>query len=108
MSLWRSRAWVRMPLLAAGITFVVAPSSAVAQSDAKSKDAVETCPMPFGTIAINEPHEQSWVWLRSYQLGSPSSLLRTFAHRANCFVASEPGGVMQTMKQKGEIAAAVV
>ena len=106
MSLWRSRAWVRMPLLAAGITFVVAPSSAVAQSDAKSKDAVETCPMPFGTIAINEPHEQSWVWLRSYQLGSPSSLLRTFAQRSNCFVVVERGVGMQNMKQERELAAA--
>lgn len=107
MSLWRSRVWVRtLPVLVGGAVLMAVPGVATAQSDAKSKDAVDTCPMPFGTIAINEPHEQSMYWLRSYQLGSPSSLLRTFAQRSNCFVVVERGVGMQNMKQERELASA--
>lgn len=104
MSLWRNRAWVRtLPVLVGGAALMAFPGVATAQSDAKSKDAVDTCAMPFGTIAINEPHEQSMYWLRSYQLGSPSSLLRTFAQRSNCFVVVERGVGMQNMKQEREL-----
>jgi hypothetical protein len=84
---------------------VAAPAAASAQSkNSSSKDTVETCPMPYGTIAINEPHDQSLVWLRSYSLGSPSSLLRNFAQKSNCFVVVERGVGMQNINQERQLA----
>lgn len=102
MSVWRNRVKVNPLTALACAALVTAPAVASAQSNTQ---AVETCPMPFGTIAINEPHEQSWVWLRSYQLGSPSSLLRTFAQKSNCFVVVERGVGMQNMRQERELGA---
>ena len=84
---------------------LLAPSAAVAQSkDNNTTGNVTTCTMPYGTIAINEPHEQSMIWLRNYQLGSPSSLLRTFAQRSNCFVVVERGVGMQNIEQERSLA----
>ena len=104
MSVSRARStFVRMSTGVAAALLVAAPAVATAQSK-DAKDPVETCAMPFGTIAINEPHEQSWVWLRSYQLGSPSSLLRTFAQKSNCFVVVERGVGMQNMKEERALA----
>jgi curli biogenesis system outer membrane secretion channel CsgG len=62
-----------------------------------------TCRMPYGTVAINEPHEPSLIWLRTYQLGSPSSLLRTFAQKSNCFVVVERGVGMQNINQERQL-----
>jgi curli biogenesis system outer membrane secretion channel CsgG len=84
---------------------VAAPAATSAQSkDDKSKDTVDTCTAPYGTIAINEPHEQSLIWLRTYQLGSPSSLLWTFAQKSNCFVVVERGVGMQNINQERQLA----
>lgn len=76
----------------------------VSAQDKKGTGEVETCTAPFGTIAINEPHEESMVWLRSYQLGSPSSLLRTFAQKSNCFIVVERGVGMQNINQERALA----
>jgi curli biogenesis system outer membrane secretion channel CsgG len=107
MSVWsRGVSIVTLPAVVAGAALLAAPPAAVAQSkDNKSNTGnVETCTMPYGTIAINEPHEQSMIWLRNYQLGSPSSLLRTFAQRSNCFVVVERGVGMQNIEQERALA----
>lgn len=105
MSLWRTRVSDPLTMLACA-ALLAAPAAATAQQskNSSSKDSVETCPMPYGTIAINEPHEQSMIWLRSYQLGSPSSLLRTFAQKSNCFVVVERGVGMQNINQERQLA----
>ncbi len=99
---------VRFARLAAGSLAALALTSAgaadVSAQDKKDTSNVETCATPYGTIAINEPHEQSWVWLRSYQLGSPSSLLRSIAQKSNCFVVVERGVGMQNMKEERALA----
>lgn len=105
MSLWRNRVSVNPLTALACAALIAAPAVASAQSkNSSSKDTVDTCPMPFGTIAINEPHDQSMIWLRSYQLGSPSSLLRTFAQKSNCFVVVERGVGMQNIQQERALA----
>jgi curli biogenesis system outer membrane secretion channel CsgG len=101
---------VRFARLAAGslaaLSMMAGTTSDVVAQDKKGGGSdVETCTTPYGTIAINEPHEQTWIWLRSYQLGSPSSLLRTIAQKSNCFVVVERGVGMQNMKQEREFAA---
>jgi SH3-like domain-containing protein len=104
-SLLRRQMSVRiLPAALAGVALLASPHTARAQKDDKAKDTVETCTMPFGTIAVNEPHEQSMIWLRSYQLGSPSSLLRTFAQKSNCFVVVERGVGMQNINQERALA----
>jgi len=106
MSLSRRHVSVRiLPAAFAGLALVAAPMTASAQKDdKKGTGTVETCTAPYGTIAINEPHEQSMIWLRSYQLGSPSSLLRTFAQKSNCFVVVERGVGMQNINQERALA----
>jgi curli biogenesis system outer membrane secretion channel CsgG len=105
MAFWRSRVSIDPLAILACAALVAAPAAASAQSkDDKSKDTVETCTAPYGTIAINEPHEQSLIWLRTYQLGSPSSLLRTFAQKSNCFVVVERGVGMQNINQERQLA----
>jgi curli biogenesis system outer membrane secretion channel CsgG len=105
MSLWRTRVSDPLTMLACSALLAV-PMTATAQQskNSSSKDSVETCTMPYGTIAINEPHEQSMIWLRTYQLGSPSSLLRTFAQKSNCFVVVERGVGMQNINQERQLA----
>jgi hypothetical protein len=93
------------PLALAALASVAAPAFAQNTSkNSSSKESVDTCAMPYGTIAINEPHEQDMIWLRQYQLGSPSSLLRTFAQKSNCFVVVERGVGMQNITQERSLA----
>lgn len=102
MSLWRNRVTVNPLTALACAAVLAAPGAASAQSKDKGPQ-VETCQTPYGTIAINEPHEQSMYWLRSYQLGSPSSLLRTFAQKSNCFIVVERGVGMQNITQERQL-----
>jgi curli biogenesis system outer membrane secretion channel CsgG len=88
---------------AIGVMALLWAQSAGAQNDGKVAEAVDTCPMPYGTIAINEPNEQSRRWLDSYQLASPSTLLRTMAQQSNCFVVVERGIGMQNMRQERDL-----
>lgn len=104
MSLSRRISVRHLPAALAGAALLLAPVGASAQDKKKGTGDVETCAMPYGTIAINEPHEQSMIWLRSYQLGSPSSLLRTFAQKSNCFVVVERGVGMQNINQERQLA----
>lgn len=92
-----------LPAALAVSALVLAPAGASAQDKKKGTGEVETCSMPYGTIAINEPHEESMIWLRTYQLGSPSSLLRTFAQKSNCFVVVERGVGMQNINQERQL-----
>ncbi len=104
MSLSRRFSVRFLPAALAGAAMLLAPVGASAQDKKKGTGDVETCSMPYGTIAINEPHEQSMIWLRTYQLGSPSSLLRTFAQKSNCFVVVERGVGMQNINQERQLA----
>ncbi|MGE0816163.1 MAG: CsgG/HfaB family protein [Vicinamibacterales bacterium] len=107
MSLWRTLVSAHPLAVLASVAVLAAPAAVSAQSkDKKGEPEVARCELPYGTIAINEPHEQSMVWLRTYQLGSPSSLLRTFAQRSNCFVVVERGVGMQNIQQERQLQAA--
>ncbi|MEZ5288346.1 MAG: CsgG/HfaB family protein [Vicinamibacterales bacterium] len=107
MSLWRTLVSAHPLAVLASAAVLATPAVVAAQSkDKKGEPEVATCAMPYGTVAINEPHEQSMVWLRTYQLGSPSSLLRTFAQRSNCFVVVERGVGMQNIQQERQLQAA--
>lgn len=69
-----------------------------------AQDKVTKCPTPYGTIAINEPSQDSLRYLYGYRLGSPSSLLRVFAQESNCFLVVERGKGMENMKEERALA----
>jgi len=88
-------------LLTAGTALLVLSSPAIVYG----QDKVTTCPAPYGTIAINEPSQDSLNYLYSLnKLGSPSSLLRVFAQESNCFIVVERGRGMENMKEERALA----
>lgn len=77
---------------------------AAAQDEKASKDALETCDKPIGTLAVVEPQQQYMAMLQRVQLGSPASLLRIMVQQSKCFVVVERGVAMQNMQQERALA----
>ena len=71
----------------------------------KDKDKIEKCAAPYGTLAVNEPTEEVLYWLRRYDLGSPSALIRIYAQESNCFIVVERGKGMQNLQQERALGA---
>lgn len=93
---------VSMTLAMALVLAVVVVPDARAQ---ENKDSIQACDLPYGTVAINEPTDEVMMWLRGYQLGSPSSLLRVYAQKSNCFIVVERGPAMRNLEQERRLAA---
>lgn len=70
---------------------------------AQDKDKIEKCPAPYGTLAVNEPTDEVLIWLRRYDLESPSALIRVYAQESNCFIVVERGKGMQNMMQERQL-----
>ena len=71
----------------------------------KDKDKIEKCAAPYGTLAVNEPTDEVLIWLRRYDLGSPSALIRIYAQESNCFIVVERGKGMQNLQQERALGA---
>jgi hypothetical protein len=84
------------------LTMTVVAVPAVAQQ--KTKDGIETCGSPIGTIAINEPEADQVRALSGYDLGSPAGVLRILIQESNCFLVVERGSGLTQMKQERELA----
>jgi len=92
-------------VLSALLSLAVAmPAGAQEKSD-KDKNQIEKCAAPYGTLAVNEPTDEVLAWLRGYQLGSPSALIRIYAQESNCFVVVERGRGMQNVQQERALGA---
>lgn len=61
---------------------------------------VETCDGPKGTIAVAEPQSHVLYALSRYNLPSPTSLLRQYIQKSNCFEVVERGLGMQNIQQE--------
>ncbi len=48
----------------------------------RAKDQIPVCTVKLGTIAVVEPEVK---WWRSYKIGSPEALIKTFVQRSGCF-----------------------
>jgi hypothetical protein len=83
---------------------VAVPASAQDKSD-KDKNKIDKCAAPNGTLAVNEPTDEVLAWLRNYQLGSPSALIRIYAQESNCFIVVERGRGMQNVQQERALGA---
>jgi curli biogenesis system outer membrane secretion channel CsgG len=79
--------------------WLVTAAPLTAQSDGISK-----CDKPVGTLAVVEPNAQALSGLRRYGLESPTSLIRVFAQKSNCFVVVERGKGLQTMQGERQLA----
>ncbi len=102
MSVYRARATLAARF-SVGAAAVILSLPAIAHG--QSKATISKCQAPYGTIAINEPTNETMMWLRNYQLGSPSSLLRVYAQESNCFVVVERGTGMRNMQEERALAA---
>jgi len=69
----------------------------------KTKDGIERCDTPIGTIANNEPEADQVRALSGYKLGSPAGVLRILIQESNCFLVVERGTGLTQMKQEREL-----
>jgi hypothetical protein len=70
-----------------------------------SKDeGLEHCDKPMGSVAVVEPQSQILGYLRSYNLQSPSGLIRMMIQQSNCFIVVERGVGMQNALQERSLA----
>jgi curli biogenesis system outer membrane secretion channel CsgG len=69
-------------------------------------DGLETCAKPVGALAVVEPNGQTLASLRRYNLESPTTLIRMFAQKSNCFQVVERGEGLQTMQAERQMASA--
>src|SRR5687768_2300638 len=91
-------------LLCALSLTVAVPAGAQDKSD-NDKNKIDKCAAPYGTLAVNEPTDEVLRWLRGYQLGSPSALIRIYAQESNCFIVVERGQGMQNVQQERALGA---
>jgi hypothetical protein len=90
------------------LSIVAAAASAVALCfaapvSAQEKDRIEKCAVPYGTLAVNEPTDEVLIWLRRYDLESPSALIRVYAQESNCFIVVERGRGMENLMQERQL-----
>jgi hypothetical protein len=67
---------------------------------------LERCDKPMGAVAVVEPQDQILGYLRSYNLQSPSGLIRMMIQQSNCFIVVERGVGMQNAMQERALAGA--
>jgi hypothetical protein len=65
---------------------------------------LEHCDKPMGAVAVVEPQDQILGYLRSYNLQSPSGLIRMMIQQSNCFIVVERGVGMQNAMQERALA----
>jgi hypothetical protein len=70
----------------------------------KGDKGLEHCDKPMGSVAVVEPQSQILGYLRSYNLQSPSGLIRMMIQQSNCFIVVERGVGMQNALQERSLA----
>ncbi len=85
-----------LPALCAALTV---PASAQ-----DTKDQIQKCDKPIGTLAVVEPQNEYLVALQRYQLGSPTGLIRMMVQQSKCFVVVERGQALNNIKQERDLA----
>src|SRR5688572_3026852 len=70
----------------------------------KGDSGLEHCDKPMGAVAVVEPQDHILGYLRSYNLQSPSGLIRMMIQQSNCFIVVERGVGMQNALQERSFA----
>lgn|GEM_PF-162278 len=73
---------------------------AVGPGGSVAEYGLQTCDSPLGVATIVEPQDFVLASLQSYQLQSPTSLLRMMIQQSNCFLVVDRGLAMQNMMQE--------
>ena len=81
---------------------VVQGSAGTGSSNAP--EGLERCDKPMGAVAVVEPQDQILGYLRSYNLQSPTGLIRMMIQQSNCFIVVERGVGMQNAMQERALA----
>jgi len=71
---------------------------------ANAPEGLERCDKPMGAVAVVEPQDQILGYLRSYNLQSPTGLIRMMIQQSNCFIVVERGVGMQNAMQERALA----
>ena len=80
----------------------VAASAKVENEKGSTKSAdIPTCGHVLGTIALVDGDGQGW---KEYQLGAPSTLLKTFVSKSGCFKLVNRGAGMAAIQHEQELA----
>ena len=69
-----------------------------------NEPTIETCDSPKGTVAIAELQNHVLMLLTQYSLPAPTSLLRSYIQKSNCFQVLERGRAMQNIQQERDLA----
>jgi hypothetical protein len=93
-----------MRTLTPGVALILAVAPLARAQD--TKDELQKCDKPIGTLAVHEPQQEYMRTFARYSLGSPAALLRMMAQQSKCFVVVERGVAMQNMQQERELARA--
>jgi curli biogenesis system outer membrane secretion channel CsgG len=70
----------------------------------QNSEGIAKCDKPVGTLAVVEPNAKALSGLSRYGLESPTSLIRVFAQKSNCFLVVERGKGMQEMETERRLA----
>ncbi len=86
-------------VLALGVS--VSASAKVENNKGSSKTAeIPTCGRSLGTIALVDGDGQGW---KAYQLGAPSTLLKTFISKSGCFKLVNRGAGMEAIRREQQL-----
>lgn len=95
---------LKMALLSASLCFVPQAGAEFATLIGEDGEAViETCSEVKGTVAIAEPQSNVLMVLTQYSLPAPTSLLREYVQKSNCFQVVERGRAMQNIQQERQL-----
>jgi curli biogenesis system outer membrane secretion channel CsgG len=87
---------------AVAMSFACAAGAKVENSKGSCKTAeIPTCGRVLGTIALVDGDGQGW---KAYQLGAPSTLLKTFVTKSGCFKLVNRGAGMEAIQREQALA----
>ncbi|MFP7722983.1 CsgG/HfaB family protein [Lysobacter sp. A3-1-A15] len=87
----------------AAAALLALPLAVQAQSAQTQRQAAQipTCSKPLGTLAVLEPDHN---WWRSYDLGTPTAVIKVFVNKSRCFTLVDRGAGMAAMQAERELA----
>lgn len=94
------------PAIALAVSAALAASSGASakvenQKGSTKSAEIPTCGRVLGTIALVDGDGQGWT---AYQLGAPSTLLKTFVSRSGCFKLVNRGAGMEAIQREQALA----
>ena len=94
------RGWQALATIALKTFAAIMLMQMSSNSSADEEAVLEKCNAPKGTIAVAEPQSHVIVALSRYNLPSPTSLLRQYIQKSNCFQVVERGRAMRNIQQE--------